>query len=351
MMKCPNCGSLVHEGELFCGNCGKKLHDAVNQITEESVEKQNAQQEIEGNDLSGLDKSEKKPFRWWIIGLIAVAIALVAIGLYLAGFFSNENNGSANRENANIIEMVDSVDDRSYSDAIIDSLEEDTLDVDIPQYVYTSTMRFTDKQTILRLLANKRFRVSNEDIPESLKDREIAFDSEGRVGSSILYILEYSPQTALFHYKANEMWLAQIEGDKIQLVEISFNFTYKEVEGETIQTDEATDSIGDYVEQTPPSSDPVYSSKFAFREENDIFRLLSGLNFKNDYYGNKFVPNIASDGKMYDKDRYVGRVKIQQFSSQSAVLFITNGTYMTAQISGDHFLLTDIAGQIYEQVE
>ena len=351
MMKCPNCGSLVHEGELFCGNCGKKLHDAVNQITEESAEKQNAQQEIEGNDLSGLDKSEKKPFRWWIIGLIAVAIALVAIGLYLAGFFSNENNGSANRENANIIEMVDSVDDRSYSDAIIDSLEEDTLDVDIPQYVYTSTMRFTDKQTILRLLANKRFRVSNEDIPDGLKDREIAFDSEGRVGSSKLYILEYSPQTALFHYKANEMWLAQIEGDKIQLVEISYNFTYKEVEGETIQTDEATDSIGDYVEQTPPSSDPVYSSKFAFREENDIFRLLSGLNFKNDYYGNKFVPNIAADGKTYDKDRYVGRVKIQQFSSQSAVLFISNGTYMTAQISGDHFLLTDIAGQIYEQVE
>ena len=51
MMKCPNCGSLVHEGELFCGNCGKKLHDAVNQITEESAEKQNAQQEIEGNDV------------------------------------------------------------------------------------------------------------------------------------------------------------------------------------------------------------------------------------------------------------------------------------------------------------
>lgn len=351
MMKCPNCGSVVHEEDLFCGNCGKNLKDLDNQTTEDSAEEQNAQQKIEGNDLSGLDESEKKPFRWWIIGLIAVALALVAIGLYLAGLFSNENNGSANRENANIIEMVDSVDDGSYSDAIIDSLEEDTLDVDIPQYVYTSTMRFTDKQTILRLLANKRFRVSNEDISETLKNREIAFDSEGRVGSSILYILEYSPQTALFHYKANEMWLAQIEGDKIQLVEISFNFTYKEVEGGTIQTDEATDSIGDYVEQAPPSSDPVYSSKYAFREENDIFRLLTGLHFKNDYYGNKFVPNIASDGKLYDKDRYVGRVKIQQFSSQSAVLFITNGTYMTAQISGDHFLLTDIAGQIYEQVE
>ena len=351
MKKCPNCGSVVHEDDVFCGNCGKNLHDLANQITVESAEEQSAQQEIEGNDLSSLDEPEKRPFRWWIIWLIAVVVAIVAIGLYLAGFFSNENNGSANRENASIIEIVDSVDDGSYSDAIIDSLEEDTLDVQIPQYVYTSTMRFTGKQSVLRLLANKRFRVSNEDIPESLKDREIAFDSEGRVGSSILYILEYSPQTALFHYKANEMWLAQIEGDKIQLVEISFNFTYKEVEGGAIQTDEATDSIGDYVEQTPPSGDPVYSSKFAFREENDIFRLLSGLNFKNDYYGNKFVPNIASDGKMYDKDRYVGRVKIQQFSSQSAVLFITNGTYMTAQISGDHFLLTDIAGQIYEQVE
>lgn len=351
MMKCPNCGSIVHEEDLFCGNCGKNLKDLDNQTTEDSAEEQNAQQKIEGNDLSGLDESEKKPFRWWIIGLIAVALALVAIGLYLAGLFSNENNGSANRENANIIEMVDSVDDGSYSDAIIDSLEEDTLDVDIPQYVYTSTMRFTDKQTILRLLANKRFRVSNEDISETLKNREIAFDSEGRVGSSILYILEYSPQTALFHYKANEMWLAQIEGDKIQLVEIAINFTYKEVEGEAIQTDEATDSIGNDVEQDPPSSDPVYSSKFAFREENDIFRLLSGLNFKNDYYGNKFVPNIASDGKLYDKDRYVGKVKIQQFSSQSAVLFITNGTYMTAQISGDHFLLTNTAGEIFEQVE
>lgn len=350
MKKCPNCGSVVHEDDVFCGNCGKNLHDLANQITVESAEEQSAQQEIEGNDLSSLDEPEKRPFRWWIIGLIAVVVALVAIGLYLAGFFSNENNGSANRDNS-IIEVVDSVDDGSYSDAIIDSLEEDTLDVDIPQYVYTSTMRFTDKQTILRLLANKRFRVSNEDISETLKNREIAFDSEGRVGSSILYILEYSPQTALFHYKANEMWLAQIEGDKIQLVEISFNFTYKEVEGGAIQTDEATDSIGDYVEQTPPSGDPVYSSKFAFREENDIFRLLSGLNFKNDYYGNKFVPNIASDGKMYDKDRYVGRVKIQQFSSQSAVLFITNGTYMTAQISGDHFLLTNTAGEIFEQVE
>lgn len=349
MMKCPNCGSVVHEEDLFCGNCGKNLKDLDNQITVESAEEQSAQQEIEGNDLSGLDEPEKKPIRWWIIGLIAVVVALVAIGLYLAGFFSNENNGSANRDNS-IIEVVDSVDDGSYSDAIIDSLEEDTLDVDIPQYVYTSTMRFTDKQTILRLLANKRFRVSNEDISETLKNREIAFDSEGRVGSSILYILEYSPQTALFHYKANEMWLAQIEGDKIQLVEISFNFTYKEVEGEAIQTDEATDSIGDYVEQAP-SGDPVYSSKFAFREENDIFRLLSGLNFKNDYYGNKFVPNIASDGKLYDKDRYVGKVKIKQFSSQSAVLFITNGTYMTAQISGDHFLLTNTAGEIFEQVE
>lgn len=147
------------------------------------------------------------------------------------------------------------------------------------------------------------------------------------------------------------MWLAQIEGDKIQLVEIAINFTYKEVEGEAIQTDETTDSIGDYVEQIPPSSDPVYSSKYAFREENDIFRLLTGLHFKNDYYGNKFVPNIASDGKMYDKDRYVGKVKIKQFSSQSAVLFITNGTYMTAQISGDHFLLTNTAGEIFEQVE
>lgn len=351
MMKCPNCGSVVNEDDVFCGNCGKNLKDLGNQITGKLAEEQSAQQEIEGNDLSGLDEPEKKPFRWWMIGLIAVVLAIVAIGLYLAGFFSNENNGSANRENANIIEMVDSVDDGSYSDVVIDSLEEDTLDVDVPQNVYTSTMRFTDKQSVLRLLANKRFRVSNEDIPESLKDREIAFDSEGRVGSSKVYVLEYSPQTALFHYKANEMWLAQIEGDKIQLVEIAINFTYKEVEGEAIQTDEATDSIGNDVEQDPPSGDPVYSSKFAFREENDIFRLLSGLNFKNDYYGNKFVPNIASDGKMYDKDRYVGRVKIQQFSSQSAVLFITNGTYMTAQISGDHFLLTDIAGQIYEQVE
>ena len=350
MMKCPNCGSVVNEDDVFCGNCGKNLKDLGNQITGKLAEEQSAQQEIEGNDLSGLDEPEKKPFRWWMIGLIAVVLAIVAIGLYLAGFFSNENNGSANRENANIIEMVDSVDDRSYSDAIIDSLEEDTLDVDIPQYVYTSTMRFTDKQTILRLLANKRFRVSNEDIPESLKDREIAFDSEGRVGNSKLYILEYSPQTALFHYKANEMWLAQIEGDKIQLVEIAINFTYKEVEGEAIQTDEATDSIGDYGEQAP-SGDPVYSSKFAFRDENDIFRLLTGLHFKNDYYGNKFVPNIASDGKLYDKDRYVGKVKIQQFSSQSAVLFITNGTYMTAQISGDHFLLTNTAGEIFEQVE
>ncbi|MBR4481262.1 MAG: zinc-ribbon domain-containing protein [Prevotella sp.] len=351
MMKCPNCGSVVNEDDVFCGNCGKNLKDLGNQITGKLAEEQSAQQEIEGNDLSGLDEPEKKPFRWWMIGLIAVVLAIVAIGLYLAGFFSNENNGSANRENANIIEMVDSVDDGSYSDVIIDSLEEDTLDVDVPQNVYTSTMRFTDKQSVLRLLANKRFRVSNEDIPESLKDREIAFDSEGRVGNSKLYILEYSPQTALFHYKANEMWLAQIEGDKIQLVEIAINFTYKEVEGEAIQTDEATDSIGNDVEQAPPSSDPVYSSKYAFREENDIFRLLTGLHFKNDYYGNKFVPNIASDGKLYDKDRYVGRVKIQQFSSQSAVLFITNGTYMTAQISGDHFLLTDIAGQIYEQVE
>lgn len=350
-MKCPNCGSVVNEDDVFCGNCGKNLKDLGNQITGKLAEEQSAQQEIEGNDLSGLDEPEKKPFRWWMIGLIAVVLAIVAIGLYLAGFFSNENNGSANRENANIIEMVDSVDDGSYSDVIIDSLEEDTLDVDVPQNVYTSTMRFTDKQSVLRLLANKRFRVSNEDIPESLKDREIAFDSEGRVGNSKLYILEYSPQTALFHYKANEMWLAQIEGDKIQLVEIAINFTYKEVEGEAIQTDEATDSIGNDVEQAPPSSDPVYSSKYAFREENDIFRLLTGLHFKNDYYGNKFVPNIASDGKLYDKDRYVGRVKIQQFSSQSAVLFITNGTYMTAQISGDHFLLTDIAGQIYEQVE
>ena len=212
-------------------------------------------------------------------------------------------------------------------------------------------MRFTDKQSVLRLLANKRFRVSNEDIPESLKDREIAFDSEGRVGNSKLYILEYSPQTALFHYEANEMWLAQIEGDKIQLVEIVINFTYKEVEGGAIQTDEATDSIGEDVEQAPPSSDPVYSSKLVFREEDDIFRLLSGLNFMNDYYGNTFVPNISSDGKLYDKDRYVGRVKVKQFSSQSAVLFITNGTYMTAQISGDHFLLTNLSGEIYRQVE
>ena len=351
MMKCPNCGSVVHEDDMFCGNCGKNLKDLDNQTSDEPVEEQKTQQEIEGNDLSGLDEPEKKPFRWWIIGLIAVVVAIVAIGLYLAGCFSNESNGSANRDNASIIEMVDSLDDGSYSDAIIDSLEEDTLDEEVPQYVYTSTMRFTDKQTILRLLANKKFRVSNEDIPESLKDREIAFDSEGRVGSSKVYVLEYSPQTALFHYKANEMWLAQIEGDKIQLVEIAINFTYKEVEGEAIQTDEATDSIGNDVEQDPPSSDPVYSSKFAFREENDIFRLLSGLNFKNDYYGNKFVPNIASDGKLYDKDRYVGRVKIQQFSSQSAVLFITNGTYMTAQISGDHFLLTNTAGEIFEQVE
>lgn len=350
MMRCSNCGSVVHEDDMFCGNCGKNLKAIDNQTSEEPVEEQKAQQEFEGNDLSGLDESEKKPFRWWIIGLIAVVVAIVAIGLYLAGFFSNENNGSVNSDNP-VIEEVDSIGDSSYSDAIIDSLEEDTLDVDIPQYVYTSTMRFTDKQTILRLLANKRFRVSNEDIPETLKDREIIFDSEGRVGSSKLYILEYSPQTALFHYKANEMWLAQIEGDKIQLVEIAINFTYKEVEGEAIQTDETTDSIGDYVEQIPPSSDPVYSSKYAFREENDIFRLLTGLHFKNDYYGNKFVPNIASDGKMYDKDRYVGKVKIKQFSSQSAVLFITNGTYMTAQISGDHFLLTNTAGEIFEQVE
>ena len=122
MMKCPNCGSVVHEEDLFCGNCGKNLKDLDNQTTEDSAEEQNAQQKIEGNDLSGLDESEKKPFRWWIIGLIAVALALVAIGLYLAGLFSNENNGSANRENANIIEMVDSVDDRSYSDAIIVSV-------------------------------------------------------------------------------------------------------------------------------------------------------------------------------------------------------------------------------------
>lgn len=111
MKKCPNCGSVVHEDDVFCGNCGKNLHDLANQITVESAEEQSAQQEIEGNDLSSLDEPEKRPFRWWIIGLIAVVVAIVAIGLYLAGFFSNENNGSANRENASIIEIVDSVDD------------------------------------------------------------------------------------------------------------------------------------------------------------------------------------------------------------------------------------------------
>ena len=343
MMKCPNCGSLVHEGELFCGYCGKKLHDAANQITEESAEKQKAQQEMEGNGLSGLDESEKKPIRWWIIGLIAVVVAIVAIGLYLAGFFSNENNGSVNSDNP-VIEEVDSIGDSSYSDSIVDSLEEDTLDMDIPQYVYTSTMKFTDKQSVLRLLANKRFRVTNEDY----KDREISFDSEGRVGASTVYIDEYSSQSALFHFKANEMWLAQIEGNEMQLFEIRLEFTYKEVEGEPIQSDEATDSIG-YNKERTPSGESLYTSKLAFREENDVIRMLAGLKFKNDYYGSEF--NLATDGNVYSRGSHIGRVKIQQFSSQSAVLYITNGTYMIAQISGEKLLLTSIAGEIFEQVE
>lgn len=352
MIKCPNCGSVVHEDDMFCGNCGKKLHNIANQITGESAEDQNAQQIIEENEAPPcFDEPDKKTFKWWwLLGLIAI-VALF-IGLYLAGFFSSERNEFYNRDNTNTCEMVDSLNDSNYSENIIDSLDEDSLDVNIPQYVYTSTMKFKGFESVPALLANKRFRVSNEDIPDGLKDREVAFDSKGRVkgenGVLEVYVDEYSQQSALFHFTAQNEWLVQIEGDKLQLVEIAINLTYKEVEGGTIQTEEIGDSI-EYVEENTSFGDPVYTSNMAFREENDIIRLFAGLKFRNDYHDSEF--NLASDGQVHGKYYNMGRIKISQFSSQSAVLYITDGTYMIAQISGEKLLLTSIRGEIFRQVE
>ena len=135
MKKCPKCGSVVNEEDLFCGNCGKKLKTQSDQIADEPVEELNAQQEIEENEApSCFDEPDKKAFRWWwLLGLIA--IVAIIIGLYLAGFFSNERNESLNSDNANDSEIVDSLNDSSYLENIIDSLDEDSLDVDIPQYV------------------------------------------------------------------------------------------------------------------------------------------------------------------------------------------------------------------------
>lgn len=353
MIKCPNCGSVVHEDDMFCGNCGKNLHNIANQITGESAEEQNAQQEIEGNEApSCIDEPDKKTFRWWwLLGLIA--IVAIIIGLYLAGFFSNERNESFKSDNANNSEIVDSLNDSSYLENIIDSLDEDTLDVDIPQYVYTSTMKFKGFESVPALLANKRFRVSNEDIPDGLKDREVAFDSKGRVigknGVMEVSVDEYSQQSALFHFTVRNEWLVQIEGDKLQLVEISVNLTYKEVDGGTIQTEEIGDSIEHVVEESTPSGDPVYTSKMAFREENDFIRLFAGLKFKNDYHNSEFY--LTPDGQVYGRDVHMGRVIINQFSSQSAVIYVTIGAYMIAQISGEKLLLTTIGGDIYRQEE
>ena len=88
-MRCPNCGTELHEGDLFCMNCGMRAdssthHSPVRTETERYSPETGAwKTDLEKQAEAGAVKKRKFPI--WIPFIVIIAIAAVLFFLHQAG--------------------------------------------------------------------------------------------------------------------------------------------------------------------------------------------------------------------------------------------------------------------------
>ena len=78
MSFCSKCGGKVNTGDLFCGQCGKKI-DISFQKTNTEIKKSN---ESPGSDNNKLNTNTNSTKNYWVITIVAIACILAA-GLWV----------------------------------------------------------------------------------------------------------------------------------------------------------------------------------------------------------------------------------------------------------------------------
>lgn len=129
-MKCPNCGTEIEEGSLFCTGCGKKVSDMVQEelpdvtvdeeildeieIPQQETSKQKAPKQ-EAPKQKNTDAGEKEPAnadstakkKYRLIGIIAVAVIAVAVVLVIV--FMKRGSGSTDSNEKKLVYEQDGV--------------------------------------------------------------------------------------------------------------------------------------------------------------------------------------------------------------------------------------------------
>lgn len=73
-MRCNKCGAEIFEGELYCGECGTKLH---------------IQNNVQQNNYNPYGKKKSKGFKIFIIVILVIIAILVILG-FMEGIFEKE---------------------------------------------------------------------------------------------------------------------------------------------------------------------------------------------------------------------------------------------------------------------
>lgn len=235
----------------------------------------------------------------------------------------NNDSVLAEKQVSESSELQQVVDSDSIITDVLTGAFEDEINNEPKSIVYSSSIAFSSKESVLSYLSNKTFKHNEYS--------EIKFDEHGivQVGREIgrVNLLQCSSQSALIQYTAESghyyRYLVRIDDNKLQVIYLQ--------EGSSVYYQEGGEDYSSY-----PS---IYSSTISFNSEEDVLDRLSGRTFRNNR-GLEFA--FDDDGSHAQIGSSRSNVLVLSYVSQSA-LIKCSGSYCIVQIDEDTIQLVDSA--------